>query len=413
MCKTIKFNRKADKFPRNPIREYPLSEFEESEHLSENQWVFFAPNAKLTSMRRALAERLAESETVVIVGQPVSLLRDSKLLTFEKRCQGLCGVYGSWHYQPLHFPERVPGLRKILTQLNQYFLRRELNSLLRKNGKRIVCYDSPTQDQLVGNLGEDLSIYVAIDDRTITVQGDRIRGELEAEKRLLSRVDKVVCVSKRLAEVLRLRVPSGRNLPISVLPNGYDERIFNPGKNYFEPSDLVNVPNPRILVAGHISERTDWNGIHEASRIRPDWTWVFVGSPDTGIQERIFHDLGPQGFWHPPVPLEEVPAWIQNCDACAVPYRLNNFTLASSPLKAIEYLAMGVPVLSTRIPALQSYGDVIHWVNEGCGESYAQGLDKALAEKTDPGRTNARRLTVTNDSWARKAEKFKAMMLSA
>jgi hypothetical protein len=87
--------------------------------------------------------------------------------------------------------------------------------------------------------------------------------------------------------------------------------------------------------------------------------------------------------------------------------------LASSPLKAIEYLAMGAPVLSTRIPALQPYGDVIDWVDESCGKSYALGLDKALEETADSIRIKARCMAVSNDSWAKKAETFRAMVLNA
>jgi glycosyltransferase involved in cell wall biosynthesis len=297
--------------------------------------------------------------------------------------------------------------------LNRYRLQQEIDQLLPDKTGRVVCYDSPTQHHLPGKLGEETSIYLAIDDRTLTVTGEPINGELEAEKRLLCKVHKIVCVSERLAKVLRSRVPPGRNLPIFVLPNGYDERTFDPRRNDIEPSGLAHVPKPRILVAGHISDRIDWDGIMRTSKLHPQCTWVFVGPADQGLPEKIQRDLGVRGYYHPPIPLTEVPAWIQNCDVCAVPYRLNSFTLASSPLKAIEYLAMGAPVLSTRIPALQSYGDVIQWVDEGCGESYAQGLDKTLAEKTDPGRTNARRLAVSNDSWARKAETFRAMVLNA
>jgi teichuronic acid biosynthesis glycosyltransferase TuaH len=263
----------------------------------------------------------------------------------------------------------------------------------------------------VGRFQEKVSVYLAVDDRTVTVTGHPIKGEIEAEKKLLSKVDLVVCVSEPLAEAIHDRIPNRRKVPVHVLPNGYNARVFDPNPRWPEPKDLKPLPKPRLLVAGHISNRIDWEGIHEASRMRPEWTWVFVGPPDPGIQERISHDLGSHGFWHPPVPLEEVPAWIQNCDVCAVPYRLNCFTLASSPLKAIEYLAMGSPVVCTRIPALQPYGDVIHWVDESCGKSYVMGLDKALGEKTDSIRMKARCIAVSNDSWARKAETFKALVL--
>jgi glycosyltransferase involved in cell wall biosynthesis len=362
-------------------------------------------------MRRALAERFAERESVVIVDQPVSVLQDKKLPEFAKRCERLSGVNVACHYRPIYFPARLPGVGKILNHLNQRLLDRELNLLLPKNGKRIVCYDSPTQNQLVGKLGENLSVYIAIDEKTLTVWGEPIQGEVEAEKRLLSRVDKVVCVSERLAEVLRSRVPCGQTLPIFVLPNGYDERIFDPEKNYPEPSDLAHVSRPRVLVAGHISERIDWEGIRGAVKFRPDWTWVFIGPADAGMVEKI-NAVGGSTFYHPSVSVEEVPAWIRYCDACAVPYRLNPFTRASSPLKAIEYLAMGAPVLSTRIPALKPFGDVIHWVDEGCGNSYALGLDEALSEKTDSIRMEARCTAVSNDSWTRKTETFKALLFN-
>jgi hypothetical protein len=363
-------------------------------------------------MRRALPERLAENGQVIIIDSPVSLLRDRKSPTLKVRWDRLPGIEDCCHYRPLHYPERFPWLGKMLGLLNRYRLLQEIDQLLPDKARRIVCFDSPNQDHLVGKLKEETSIYLAIDDRTLTVTGKPINGELAAEKRLLSKVDKVLCVSETLANVLRSRVPNGRTLSIEALPNGYNERIFDPGKNYLEPLDLTHVPKPRVLVAGHISERIDWEGIKGAVKSRPSWTWVFVGPADAGMVERI-NTISGSAFYHPPVPVEEVPAWIRYCDACAVPYRLNPFTRASSPLKAIEFLAMEAPVLSTRIPALQPYGDVIHWIDEGYGESYALGLDEALSEKTDSVRMKARCMAVGNDSWAKKAEAFKALVLNA
>ncbi len=91
---------------------------------------------------------------------------------------------------------------------------------------------------------------------------------------------------------------------------------------------------------------------------------------------------------------------------CAVPYRLNNFTLASSPLKAIEYLAAGAPVLSTEIPALEPFGDVISWVKAGDGKSYAAALD-SLGQQERFGASAARRqAAVQAETWAHKAKQF-------
>jgi glycosyltransferase involved in cell wall biosynthesis len=375
-------------------------------------WVFFAVNAKPTSVRRALAERIAEDEPVIVVDRLLSVLRDHKALPLRERCDRLPGVEGSWNYQLLHLPERLPGMSGILRQLNRRQLQHDLDQLLPQIAGRVVCYDSPTQDNLVGKLREDLSIYLAIDDRTITTRGEPIPGELEAEVRLLSKVDRVVCVSETLAKVLRSRVPSGRTLPIHVLPNGYHERIFDPDVDQYEPDSLRRIPRPRILVAGHISERIDWEGVKGAVKARPEWTWAFVGPADAGMKEKI-NALGGSNCCHPPVPVEQVPAWIKHCDACAVPYRLNPFTMASNPLKAVEYLAMGAPVLSTRIASLERYDGAIEWVREGDGESYARAIDEIAKQAERQEIRQLRRRVVSGDSWGPRVKQFREIVFNA
>ena len=376
-------------------------------------WVFFALNAKPTSMRRALAERLAEDNFVVIVDHGASVLRDRSIPSFERRRKPLGNSGNSWLYRPLHFPEQVPGVGRTVRLLNQCLVQRELNQLMPKGRLRVVCYDSPSQCELVRLIHGDLSVYLAIDDRTLTVAGVPIKGELEAEKKLLERVDKVICVSQTLAETLRSRMPSYPSKPVHVLRNGYDERLFDPQRNYHEPHALKGIPRPRILVSGHISDRIDWNGICEASLLRPEWTWIILGPTDEGIKEKNSLAFGQRAIWHPQVALTDVPAWISYSDACAVPYRLNAFTLASYPLKAIEYLAMGVPLLSTRVPSLQHYKDAVLWVDEGDAGAYAGALDRCLTLEAVSSRREARRRAVKEDPWGVRVSQFKEMVFSA
>jgi len=361
-------------------------------------------------MRRALAERLAEDQLVVIIGQPVSVLRERKMPPLKRRCEPLPGVEGCWHYRPLHYPERLPGIGRIIRILNRIYLRRELNQLTPHDAKRAVCFDSPTQENLVGKLGEEISLYLAIDDRTMTVMGKPINGELRAERQLLSKVDLVICISETLAQRLQERSPSSEQPPILVLPNGYDERIFNPNLHWPEPIALQATSRPRILVTGHISERIDWNGIIGVSQLRPQWTWIFVGSADKGMQERILNAMGAHGFYHPPIPVKDVPAWIAHSDACAIPYRLNPFTQASHPLKAMEYLAMGKAVLSTRVASLERYDGVVEWVNEGDGESYANGLDHLANQLNNQELRELRRRAVAKDSLFVRVNQFKKII---
>ncbi len=379
---------------------------------TDSCWIFFAIDSKPTSMRRAIAERLAAYEQVLIVDRPVSLIREPKSAPFRTRLRPLSSGRQAWHYRPLHSPERLPGLGRISRMLNERRLCKELDQALPDVPVRRVCFDSPSQHGLVGRLRETLSIYLAVDDRTVKVTGEPIRGEQDAERKLLAKIDLVICVSETLADTLRSRSPSSAKPPIVVLPNSYDERIFAPEPDTEEPAALHNVARPRILIAGHISERIDWAGLEAAARLRPEWTWVFVGPADPGIQATILLKVAGKGSWHPPIPVTEIPRWIEHCDACAVPYQLNPFTQASFPLKMIECLAMGAPVLSTKVPSLQKYDGVVAWVEEGEGESYALALDRLIAEARRPEAAEARRAAVRHDSWAYRLDQFKDLILN-
>jgi glycosyltransferase involved in cell wall biosynthesis len=376
-------------------------------------WLFFADEKRPMSMRMVMGMRLAETDPVVMIETPASVRRTLRVPRFEERVSRIAGTKAGWHYHPLHFPVRISGFSHAVRHLNLLLLQREMSRISPEGQTRIACFDSPSQHHLAGKLGEQQSIYLAIDDRTRTVYGEPIPGELESEKCLLRKVDRAICVSEFLARALKERMAEEHRIPVHVLPNGYDERLFDPGRSWNRPSVLADLPGPIILIAGHLSERIDWDGIITAARIRPEWVWLFVGPADQGLPEKL-ESLAKSGnrlVWKAPVPMQEMPALIAHCDACAVPYTLNPFTLASSPLKGVEYLAMGAPVLSTRIPALLHYGSAIRWVEQRDGYSYARALDNIKSEQRNPAASKARRMAVSGDSHDVRVRQFRQILV--
>lgn len=373
-------------------------------------WVIFDGSEHPNSINTAIGRRVAENEPVLIVNRAVSVLRERKLPAFRKRCKHSCDMRNLWFYRPLHYPERLFGLGQMLRVLNRYSLQCGANRLLPKEKKKIVWYDSPKWHHVVGKLREFISVYFATDDFTVTITGEPIKGEIEAERKLLSKIDLVICVSETLAQRLREREPFPGRPNIRVLPNCFDERIFDADRIWLEPAELESIARPRVLVAGYVSERIDWDGLAIASRLRPNWNWVFRGPADKGMQEKLVSTLGARGFYFPPVSLKDMPAWIKYSDGCAVPYRLNSFTLASSPAKAYEYLAMGAPVLSTRVPSLGVFDGVIEWVFEGDGLSYARALDSIEKISRNDALTAIRRSSVAGDSLGLRVEKVRQII---
>jgi glycosyltransferase involved in cell wall biosynthesis len=293
--------------------------------------------------------------------------------------------------------------------LNTRLFRKEMRRFL-MGRPDVLCVRSPEQHSFIGSLQESLSLYSASDDYTVNLEGQSIPGEIERERRLLEKIDQVFCVSEELANRLRERAPREKHLPIHIVPNFYNERVFNLTTIRLEPAALHDVPRPRMLVAGHISNRIDWDSIIAASSLKPDWHWVFLGRATEPLMEERIRQLGARGFLLPSVSFEEVPAWIQYTDACAIPYRLNAFTLASDPIKAPEYLAMGAPVLSTRVPSLARYDQAIYWVEEGNAESYVAALDAIQADLGKQELRAFRQQAAAADSLEIRAQQFAALI---
>jgi len=372
----------------------PLTAISERDLGMKRHWVVFAVDAKPSSLRKALACRLAEIEPVVIVERAVSAARRRGRWPLRARVDGL-------EYRPFHWPEQVPLLGRVSRELNVRRLRRELDRLC-PPGARYVCYDSPSQAACAGRLGEAFAVYLAIDDRTRTVTGAPIPGEEEAERQLLGGVDLIICVSERLAQVLQSRAPAKEPSRFVVIENGFDERLFDPSREYGEPEGLKNVPRPRVLVAGHVSERIDWEGVAGCRRRLPDVHWVFLGPADLGAIDRV---AAVGAHFRPPVPLAEVPAWIAHSEVGAIPYRRNAFTRASHPLKALEFLAMGLPTFATRIPSLVQFDRELVFVDEADGASYA-AVASRLSSAMRSGSLRSPSPAVRNHSIGRRLELF-------
>jgi len=98
------------------------------------------------------------------------------------------------------------------------------------------------------------------------------------------------------------------------------------------------------------------------------------------------------------VPYTEIPKWIAMGDLCAVPLPDHPWWRVSSPLKLMEYQAVGKAILLTEMKAHRAVipnDEDAFYVNDAEPESFAAGIRRALAERDrlkslgEKGRENA------------------------
>ncbi len=166
----------------------------------------------------------------------------------------------------------------------------------------------------------------------------------------LPRARRVVAVSRPLADaVAAFGVPRPR---IDVLPNGVDERLFQPRDRAAARAELGHPGDPQrwLLYVGRLEEAKGVLDLLQAfaalARRRGDLRLVLVGdgSARGACQQAAAAWPGDRILVAGPRPLEEVAGWLAACDALVLPSWAEG-----TPNVVLEALACGRRVVATAV----------------------------------------------------------------
>lgn len=214
-----------------------------------------------------------------------------------------------------------------------------------------------------------------------------------AEARLLERADLVFVTAEGLSAGRRERARR-----LVHLPNGVDAAAFAapaaPAEDAAAAPELAGLPRPVAGYVGALYAWIDLDLLAAAARAKPSWSFVLIGPTDRDLSA-----LGALGNVHylGPRPRERVPAYVRSFDVGLNPFRATELARHVNPLKVYEYLAAGIPVVSTDMPEVRRLGDAVHVA--ATREAFVALLERAASERHDPARVAARRAVAAEHDW--------------
>ncbi|AQG80356.1 glycosyltransferase family 1 protein [Spirosoma montaniterrae] len=241
--------------------------------------------------------------------------------------------------------------------------------------KRIVdfvaWYYTPMSLLFSDHLQPQLTVYDCMDE--LSAFWGAPPHLLEQERKLLDRADMVFTGGYSLYEAKQKR-----HRQVFAFPSSIDFAHFSAARRpQPDPADQRALANPRIGFSGVIDERFDYQLLTELAQRRPDWQFVLIGptvkiDPALLPQRPNVHYLGMKNY-------KELPVYFANWDVAMLPFARNESTRFISPTKTPEYLAAGLPVVSTSIrDVVRTYGTSDFVQIADTAQAFEAAIDRAL-----------------------------------
>ncbi len=275
-------------------------------------------------------------------------------------------------------------------------LRRAMRQLDINNPLIINAFNPSFGLPMLGELNEAGTIYYCFDEISVANWMSRHGGRHETA--YLKRVDAVVTTS----EALR-RSKSGLQPNAYCVKNGVNFELFNQAREFItaRPTD-----RPVVGYLGTADNRIDVDIVEYCARVMPDVTFQFIGDVhEPKLLQRL--SAYPNVVFTPPHRPDQLPPLLGRMTAAMIPFVCNAHTYTIYPLKINEYLAAGLPVVSTPFSLLDDFDGVIDLA--GTPADFSQAIRRALTDHS-PQRVDERVAMAKANSWSNRADEFDAVI---
>lgn len=213
----------------------------------------------------------------------------------------------------------------------------------------------------------------------------------------LERADIVLATSSSIYKDIKKVRPDCLLVPNAVCIEDFDLKL-----DFILSDDDMSIYNdihslsengfPVIGYYGAIAEWMDFNLIQKISQLNKSFEFVFIGEKYPNIKLPKANNL----HFFKRVSYEAIIKIGRLFDVAILPFKINDITINTSPVKIFEYMAANKPIVSTPLPEVFNYKSVI--VADG-SEMFSDALRYAVKLKNDTNYLSLLKFDAEENTW--------------
>ncbi|MGF6634511.1 glycosyltransferase [Paraburkholderia sp. MM6662-R1] len=308
-----------------------------------------------------------------------------------------------WVLSPLMVPagHHLPFVRS----LNQAMLRFSVNRFARSHRyvKPVVWTYHPYMLDAIATLPRGTLVYHCVDD-IAAIPGVDVDAFRNAQQDLLGRCEAVFTTAQSLKDVC---LPFNPNTHF--FGNVVDEAHFGAARADGPlPAELAAIDEPRLVYHGVLSDfKVDLPLLLQTAQARPQWQWVIIGEEREGQRSDLLAQLKrlPNVHLLGYRPYRVLPQYLRGMRVGVLPTLINEYTHSMFPMKFYEYLAAGLPVVSTPLDFAKEPRAGLEVGSDA--DAFIAAIEKQLAR--GKLRAEEARAAVGENTWEARLDKMLAV----
>jgi len=296
-----------------------------------------------------------------------------------------------------------PKITVYSTIKNKFNLKATLKSINnyanKQNFKNIILWSSyPLITEYFDEIDYDISVFDTVDNWCEHASYKKFWPKLAKNYEIIRDKAKLIFILAKNSE--KIFYPRQEN--IFQITQGIDLGHYQM-KNKLINNDIAQIPQPIIGYVGVIQEnRIYMDLIEHIAKKNPDKSIVMIGpiwrkkDYEKLKQYSNIYLLGAKTY-------QAIHDYINQFDVGIIPHLVNEFIKYTCPMKLYEYMACGIPIVTTDAPGVEEFKDYIKITNNF--DEFNKFIDEEL-KTNSPEKIDARLQAIKEHTWAKKIDQM-------